>query len=177
VNGNPERPQRQCLPCTACCEGWLYAEINEHIVKAGHACPHRNNQGCGIYKDRPHVPCRTYVCSWVIAESPLLDWMRPDLCGAIVSLSMPWEGELVISAIPVGADIPQKTLDWLQEYARKHQRPLIFHSRLMEDGEYRGLKRTGYGPAAFRQKVAALGTGSEPAVSAMSGAPKASLPA
>lgn len=177
MNSNPEHPQRQCLPCTACCDGWLYAEINEHIVKPGHACPHSLKQGCGIYADRPHNPCRTFLCSWVVAGSPFPDWMRPDLCGAIVSLSMPWEGELVISAIPVGAEIPQKTLEWLQEYARKHQRPLIFYSRMMENGEYKGLRQTGYGPAAFRQKVAALGIGSEPDVSAMSGAPKASGPA
>lgn len=95
--------------------------------------------------------------------------MRPDLSGAIVLLSLPWQGELVISAIPSGAEIPQKTLDWLQDYSRKHQRPLIFYSRVIENGEYKGLKKFGFGPAAFRQKVADLGVGSEPGVSAMSG--------
>ncbi len=164
----PEQPQRQCLPCSACCEGWLYAKVNEHIVKPGHACPHSLKQGCGIYADRPKDPCRTFICSWVVAGSPLPDWMRPDLSGAIVLLSLPWEGELVISAIPVGAEIPPKTLEWLQAYASKHQRPLIFYTRVMENGEYKGLKKFGYGPAAFRRKVADLRAGSEPGTSAMS---------
>lgn len=164
----PEHLQRQCMPCTACCGGWLYAEVNEHTVKPGHPCPHSVNQGCGIYAQRPNNPCRTFVCSWRVAGSPLPDWMRPDLSGVIVLLSLPWEGELVISAIPAGPEIPQKTLEWLQAYARQHQRPLIYYTRVIENGEYRGLKRFGYGPAAFRQKVADLGMGSEPGVSAMS---------
>ncbi len=83
--------------------------------------------------------------------------MRPDRCGAIVLLSLPWEGELVISAVPVGAEIPAKTLDWLQAYARKHNRPMIFYQRPVVDGVFKGLKRLGYGPPAFRQKVAAMG--------------------
>jgi len=167
VSASPEQLQRQCLPCTTCCKGWLYAEVNEHILKPGHPCPHSLKQGCGIYESRPKNPCRTYLCSWVVAGSPLPDWMRPDQSGAIVLLSLPWEGELVISAIPVGAEIPPKTLDWLQAYARKHQRPLIFYTRMVENGEYKGLKRIGYGSAEFRQKVADLGMGSDPGASAM----------
>jgi hypothetical protein len=92
-----------------------------------------------------------------VAQSPLPDWMRPDQCGAIVLLSFPWEGELVISAVPVGAEIPNKTLEWLQAYAREHQRPLIYYQRPVVDGQFKGLKKLGYGPANFRQKVAALG--------------------
>jgi len=83
--------------------------------------------------------------------------MRPDLCGAIVLLSQPWQSERVISAVPVGEKIPQPTLDWLQAYARTHHRPMIFYQRLVENGHFRGLKRLGYGPAAFREKVAELG--------------------
>lgn len=168
MSATPEKLERQCLPCTTCCEGWLYAEVNEHILKAGHACPHSMKRGCGIYADRPNDPCRTYLCSWRVAGSPLPDWMRPDLSGAIVLLSRPWEGQLVISAIPAGPEIPQKTLDWLQAYAREHRRPLIFYTRVIENGEYKGLKRVGYGPPEFRQKVAELGIGSELDVSAMS---------
>ena len=154
-SGDPE--QRQCLPCTACCGGWLYAEIDGIVVKPGHACPHNSEKGCRIYAARPAVPCRSFVCSWRVEESPLPDWMRPDECGAIVLLSQPWEGELVIYAVPVGKEIPPHTLEWLQAYARTHQRPMIHYERIVENGEYRGLKRFGYGPPAFREKVAQLG--------------------
>lgn len=160
--------QRQCMPCTACCAGWLYAEVNEFIVKPGHACPHSKNQGCGIYPQRPEVPCRTFVCAWRVEQSSLPDWMRPDECGAIVLLSLPWEGELVISAVPVGAEIPPHTLSWLQAYARTHQRPLIYYQRVEENGEFNGVKRLGYGPPQFREKVARLGLQTEHADLAMS---------
>jgi len=153
--------QRNCQPCTACCEGWLSAQINEFKVSAGNPCPHSKNQGCGIYAERPKVPCRTFICSWRIEQSSLPDWMRPDQCGAIVLLSFPWEGELVISAVPVGAEIPAKTLDWLQSYARKHNRPMIYYQRPVSNGEFKGLKKLGYGSAAFRQKVAQLGSKTE----------------
>lgn len=150
--------QRQCTPCTACCDGWLFAEnILGHELKPGQPCPHSKPGGCAVYAQRPEVPCRTFICSWLANGSPLPDWMRPDLCGAIVLLSLPWENELVISAVPVGEEIPDATLEWLQAYARTHQRPLIFYQRLKEDGRFHGLKRLGYGPPAFQQKVARLG--------------------
>lgn len=148
---------RQCMPCFACCQGWLTAEVLGNELRPGQGCPHASAKGCGVYPDRPEVPCRTFICSWLVESSPLPDWMRPDLSGAIVLLSMPWEGEKVISAVPVGRAIPQKTLDWLKDYAQKYGRPLIFYERTVDDeGHYTGLKRFGFGAQAFRDKVARL---------------------
>ncbi len=166
--------QRQCMPCTACCEGWLYAEVEEFVLTPGHPCPHSSKQGCGIYPERPEVPCRTFVCSWRVDHSTLPDWMRPDECGAIVLLSLPWQGELVISAVPVGENIPAHTLDWLMAYARKHQRPMIYYQRVVENGEFAGVRRLGYGPPAFREKVARLGLQSAHADAAMDSRAEAS---
>lgn len=130
-------------------------------MSAGHPCPYSKDQGCSIYAERPKIPCRTFVCSWRVEHSPLPDWMRPDRCGAIVLLSLPWQGELVISAVPVGAEIPAKTFEWLQAYAREHRRPMIYYQRSVVNGEFKGLKKLGYGSAAFRQKVAELGSKTE----------------
>ena len=58
----------------------------------------------------------------------------------------------MISVVPVGIKMPEKTLEWLQAYARKHNRPMIYYERLKEGENYVGLKRFGYGPAKFRQK-------------------------
>jgi len=92
----------------------------------------------------------------LVEKSPLPDWMRPDLCGAIVLLSMPWNGQLVIYAVPVGAAIPDRTLEWLKQYAQKYTRPLIFCERTSSNGVYTGLKRVGFGPPAFRKLVAEI---------------------
>lgn len=145
---------RQCLPCNACCQGWVSADVLGHRMRAGHPCPHSTSAGCGIYRDRPQEPCRTFVCSWLVENSPLPDWMRPDVCGAIVLLSLRWEDEFVISAVPVGRAIPERTLKWLMDYARRHARPLVFYERIETDGEFTGLRRFGFGPPAFREKVA-----------------------
>lgn len=145
---------RQCLPCTACCRGWVSGDVLDHHLSAGHPCPHSTPAGCGIYERRPEEPCRTFVCSWLVDGSPLPDWMRPDRCGAIVLLSLHWEGDYVISAIPVGKAIPERTLDWLKDYARRHRRPLVFYERIENDGVFTGLRRFGMGPPEFRRKVA-----------------------
>ena len=145
------------MPCHACCQGWLTGEVLGHQLRAGHPCPHASAQGCGVYETRPQVPCRSFICSWLVEGSPLPDWMRPDLSGVIVLLSLPWEGEKVISAVPVGQAIPERSLNWLKDYAQEHRRPLVLYERTVDDdGNYVGLKRLGFGPPAFREKAARL---------------------
>jgi len=147
---------RQCLPCTACCQGWLSAEVLGNVLRAGKGCPHCQVSGCGVYDIRPRDPCRTYVCSWVVENSPLPDWMRPDQSGVIVLLNAPWEGRRVITAIPAGQKIPERSLDWLKDYAQRYQRPLIYYERDMQDGKYTELKRFAFGPPELRELAARL---------------------
>ena len=83
--------------------------------------------------------------------------MRPDQCGAIVLLSVDWHGEKVISVIPAGQSVPERTLEWLKAYAVEHQRPMLIYERTRDDyGSFDGLKRFGFGPPAFREKVSQL---------------------
>ena len=49
---------RQCGDCTACCEGWLHADIDGIELKPGKACDHLCAAGCGIYARRPKTPAR-----------------------------------------------------------------------------------------------------------------------
>lgn len=145
---------RQCQPCFACCQGWMSGEILGNQVSAGHPCPHGSEQGCAVYSERPEDPCRKFICSWLIDESPLPAWMRPDQCGAIVLLSVDWHGEKVISAIPTGPSVPTRTLEWLKAYAVEHKRPMLIYERIRDaEGSYTGLRRLGFGPPAFRSKV------------------------
>jgi len=145
------------MPCDACCQGWLSAEVLGNVLRAGQGCPHSSKSGCAVYEDRPEVPCRTFICSWLVKDSPLPEWMRPDASGVIVLLSMKWNEQTVISAVPVGASIPEKSLDWLKSYAEQHRRPLVFYQRSRDaNGRFNGLKRFGYGPPEFRDKVSKL---------------------
>lgn len=158
---------RQCLPCTACCDGWLTAEIHGHKVRPGSPCPFSQPGGCKIYSTRPEDPCHNFVCSWLVADSPLPDWMRPDLCGAIVLLSDPWHGRLVIKATPVGRTIPERTLEWLKQHALKTGRPLIFGERIVVGDKFSAIRLRGFGPPEFRYQVAKVAESEAEASSAM----------
>jgi len=145
---------RQCFPCTACCDGWLTAEIFGVKIKPGVPCMHSTKQGCGIYENRPENPCVKFMCAWLQDETLFPEHMKPSECGAIVRFS-DWNGFTVIRATPVGKKIPAETLEWLMALASKESIPLIFGELLFQDGKYFGVKRTGYGPPSFIQTVEA----------------------
>lgn len=79
--------------------------------------------------------------------------MRPDLCGAIVSLGKKWHQWPVILAVPRGEKIPGDTLDWLKAYASERRIPLLFIEREIRDGQYVDARQSGYGPPAFAHAV------------------------
>lgn len=157
-----DEEKRQCLPCTACCQGWLHAEVLGNVLRAGQGCPHCHAAGCGVYAIRPRQPCQTYICSWLVAGSPLPNWMRPDLSGVIVLLNVAWLGMQVITAIPAGQAIPERALNWLKDYAQKHKRPLVYYQRSMDAGAFSGLKRFCFGPVKVRELLAQQSAQSPP---------------
>lgn len=67
---------RSCGTCTKCCEGWLYAEINDQAIYPGKPCTHLAGN-CTIYKKRPETPCKAFVCEW-LADTSIPEWMKPD---------------------------------------------------------------------------------------------------
>lgn len=74
---------RECGECTKCCE-WLKGEAYGHSFDIGKPCNFMGNGCCTIYDIRPERPCRTYFCAW--AQELFPEWMRPDKCGAIISV-------------------------------------------------------------------------------------------
>lgn len=150
--------QRDCGTCTACCDGWVQMNINGDEVYPGCACPHSTGSGCDDYANRPTDPCVNFICGWVQDNSPLPDWMRPTEAGAIVLLNeLNWADLAVDLAIPVGYQIPDKTLDWLKRHAENEMRPLIY---LQQDNTKQDLNKEqqvlAYGPPEFQQHVLAL---------------------
>ncbi len=144
---------RQCFPCTACCEGWLKAEIRGVKLKPWKACEFSVNKCCGIYEDRPEIPCRSFKCAWLQEKHQLPEHMKPSESGAIVLLDRKWHGGEVIMAVPTGKKIPAETLEWLMAYAREQSLPLLFHEFLFKDGKMTGRKHIGYGPPSFVRAV------------------------
>ncbi|MGD2129654.1 MAG: hypothetical protein PVJ33_13410 [Lysobacterales bacterium] len=123
-------------------------------MKPGRPCQHcMAAVGCAIYPDRPEKPCVTFKCAWLREGSPLPEVMRPDRCGAIVMTDRKWHGAAVIMATPVGAEIPEETLEWLKAYSRETDIPLLFRENLSRDGKYNGIRKLGYGPRWFVEAV------------------------
>lgn len=144
---------KQCFPCTACCQGWLHADINGVKMKPGTPCIHALKQGCGIYETRPEVPCVSFKCGWLQDQHKLPAHMKPSECGAIVMFDRKWHDRDVIRAIPTGLKVPAETLDWLMAYSRKTLLPLLFSERLLENNKFARTKDIGYGPPDFIHAV------------------------
>lgn len=156
--GTKSPQQRQCQPCTACCDGWVRIEIEGMAVYPGHPCPHSTGSGCRIYAQRPVDPCVNFECGWRKAGSPLPDWMRPDLAGVMLLPEVRrWQGLPVDVAVPVGARIPPRSLDWLKRHAEQSRRPLIY---LEQSPDQQALQREqntiAYGPPEFQAEIARL---------------------
>jgi hypothetical protein len=91
----------------------------------------------------------------VVEGSPLPDWFKPDNAKVIVIFDkFRWQGIPVDVAVPVGKRIPPRALDWLQEFASKHSRPLLYAEQNIVDGVMQAQQNySGYGPPAFQQWV------------------------
>mgnify|MGYP006865011818 CR=1 FL=1 len=148
---------RQCNPCTACCEGWVRANIRGIELYPGHSrCPHKSDEGCTDYDNRPVDPCRSFNCAWVMENSPLPDWMKPTNSKAIFVLNrLSWQGYPIDLAVPIGKKIPPRTINWLKEFSQQNTRLLLYTEQIVEDGNFiRQQKYFAFGPPAFQQQAA-----------------------
>ena len=146
---------RHCQPCTACCDGWVRIVIDGIEVYPGHPCPHSTGSGCRIYDQRPIDPCVNFECGWKKPNSPLPEWMRPDLAKVMVLPALrTWNGLPVDVAVPVGPNIPEAALSWLKEHALQARRPLIYLEQLDSDGMQRMQDAIAFGPPAFQAEMA-----------------------
>ncbi len=148
---------RQCQPCTACCDGWVQMNIRGAEVSPGCPCPHSTGKGCNDYANRPIDPCDHFNCGWVIPQSPLPNWMKPNEAKVMVLFNkLRWQGLPVDVAIPVGKRIPPRALNWLKQFAEQHGRPLLYTEQVLVNGKFAKEQQTiAYGPPAFQQEIAA----------------------
>lgn len=146
------------MPCTACCDGWVSMTINGVDVFPGSPCPYSENHRCNIYDDRPVDPCVNFNCGWIVEDSVLPDWFRPDLAKVIVIPDMfVWRGLPVDMATPVGRKIPGRALNWLKHAAEQRGRPLIWFEHVDAlDGRKHTPLMLVHGPAAFQEDMSRL---------------------
>ncbi len=151
----PKTKPRTCQPCTACCDGWVSMNINGTDVYPGKPCPHSTGKGCDDYENRPKDPCDHFNCAWIMKNSPLPDWMKPDNAKVLVVLDkLQWQGLSVDLAVPVGKRIPPRALNWLKQFANEYGRPLIYTEQIIENGMMsREQNMIAYGPDAFQLEV------------------------
>jgi hypothetical protein len=126
-------------------------------VYPGCACPHSTGKGCNDYANRPVDPCDNFNCGWVIPNSPLPAWMKPNEAKVMVLFNkLQWQGLPVDLAVPVGKRIPPRALNWLKQFAEQQGRPLVYTEQSVVDGKFQKDQQTiAYGPPEFQQEIAA----------------------
>ena len=132
--------------------------IQGHPVYPGRPCPHSTGHGCDDYANRPVDPCNNFNCGWIVENSPLPDWMKPNNAKVIVIFNKTrWRGLPVDVAVPIGRRIPPRALNWLKEFAASNARPLLFSEQVKENGVFqREQLFSAHGPPEFRQHIAQL---------------------
>jgi hypothetical protein len=137
--------ERRCGSCTACCDGWLQIEVRGHKVGRGKPCPFSTGHNCTIYADRPADPCQKFICGWLIARSPLPEWMRPDQAGMILlPAQFHWNKLAVDVAVAVGEAPKAKAIGWLKGFCEAHRRPLLYQL---------GTEWHAFGPESFQTEM------------------------
>ena len=89
-------------------------------------------------------------------NSPLPDWMKPNNSKVIVLFNQhAWRGFPVDVAVPVGRRIPPRALQWLQQFAERNHRMLLYSEQIVENGRYTKQQTvSAYGPPEFQQEMA-----------------------
>lgn len=93
---------RQCGACTVCCVA-LKIDTDGLRKKAGVACRHLSNQGCGIYARRPAL-CERFLCGWRLFGDLDEAW-RPDRSGVLVMRKAPGQLPAAYQHTPYGVEL------------------------------------------------------------------------
>ena len=151
-----QKVERECMPCTACCDGWVQMMVYGHEIYPGKPCPFSTGGSCRIYEQRPTDPRRNFNCAWIVADSPLPEWLRPDKAKTIVLPDMlSWNGLSVDVAVPVGKRIPGRALNWLKQRSMQTGRPLIYTEQVLTpEGMQREQQVIAFGSAEFQRDIA-----------------------
>jgi hypothetical protein len=139
----PAAPARSCGECTACCDGWMAGTIRGHEMRPGTPCHFVGAGGCTIYSERPHSPCRTFICAWMAPGSPFPDALRPDRCGVIIA-DVRWRDQPAYLLRSAGKDPDAALLAAMRRFSVRTGRPFFYEI---------GGEKLGFGPPLFQQDM------------------------
>ncbi len=82
-------------------------------------------------------------------------WMKPNEGKVLVIFNkLRWQGYAVDLALPVGRRIPPRALKWLQGFAQRNGRPLLYSEQVVDANGFTGEQIVfGYGPPQFQAWV------------------------
>ncbi len=148
---------RECGDCTACCDGWLKADVDGQNLVPGNPCKHVGPKGCGIYDSRPVHPCRVFKCHW-LTDPDLPNWLTPKNSKVILKANFVWKRPSsdipVTIAITVGPRVPGKTRQWLSSYAESSRRNILCMEPIRVGKRFTGDRHTfGIGSPSFVKEV------------------------
>lgn len=104
---------RVCEGCTECCTGELAGNIYGKEMWPNRPCFFVKEHGCGIYKNRPEHPCRSFSCQWLDNPTEIPEWLKPSESGAIIILDAERKLRLVQGSKKISSD----ALLWVIMYA------------------------------------------------------------
>lgn len=113
-----DKVDRSCNGCTKCCEGFLYGVAYGKQFCHGKPCHFVDlGKGCTIYEDRPHSPCQTFKCAWVIDnQREFPEWLKPSLSNVII-VPRHIDDILYMDVVEAGSKIDSSVLNWLFLYS------------------------------------------------------------
>jgi hypothetical protein len=110
---------RSCEGCTKCCSGALSATIEiqsrltVHELKPGNPCVFvQIGKGCGVYDERPEVPCKTFRCQYLVDES-VPEEMKPSKSNVILTIEEVLPNVEYIIAHEAGGSLEGENLKWV----------------------------------------------------------------
>jgi hypothetical protein len=102
---------RECGTCTKCCEGYLFGSAHGKQFTLGKPCHFvTKDKGCGIYKDRPENPCKSFQCAWLVNKD-IPEWLKPDQVNAMFVFG--WKNDIpYLDLVEAGAKLDSQVLTW-----------------------------------------------------------------
>jgi Fe-S-cluster containining protein len=108
---------RSCGDCGACCEGALVGNVYGNLFGMRKPCVFRLNNSCAIHKTRPQS-CRNYQCAW--AQYLFPEWMKPNLCGVMISVEHDTSGKQFLKVIELRHNISYEVYKEIQDFCDKN---------------------------------------------------------